>query len=201
MTEEEWLSSTDPAEMLTSLTGKATGRKLRLLACAACRENISVTEHPIRDEILAVAERFADGEASEQERLAAFTATIQNDLLVGGGYFALFGFVVGENSDELGTHLRKLMDGPPSMEATPSMIRELFANPFHPATFDPQWRTATVVAMVRGMYEARDFSAMPILADALEDAGCEDLDILDHCRGGSTHVRGCWVVDRILGKD
>jgi hypothetical protein len=51
------------------------------------------------------------------------------------------------------------------------------------------------------MYEARDFSAMPILADALQDAGCDNDDILDHCRGPGPHVRGCWVVDLVLGEE
>ncbi|MDY3562094.1 hypothetical protein R5W23_003540 [Gemmata sp. JC673] len=50
------------------------------------------------------------------------------------------------------------------------------------------------------MYESRDFSAMPILADALQDAGCDRADILDHCRGPGQHVRGCWVVDLVLNK-
>lgn len=201
MTEEEWLLSTDPAEMLTSLTGKATGRKLRLLACAASGENAIPFTHVIRDEILAIAERFADGAATEQERLAAYTTTMRYDTIFGGGYFTHLAFSIGENSDELGAHLRKIADGPPSSAANPPLIRELFANPFRPAAFDPGWRTTTVVAMARGMYEARDFSAMPILADALEDAGCEDADILVHCRRDSAHVRGCWVVDRILGKN
>jgi hypothetical protein len=51
------------------------------------------------------------------------------------------------------------------------------------------------------IYDSRDFSAMPILADALQDAGCENTDILDHCRGSGPHVRGCWVVDLVLGKE
>jgi hypothetical protein len=50
------------------------------------------------------------------------------------------------------------------------------------------------------MYEGRDFGPMPILADALQDAGCEDVSILGHCRGPGPHVRGCWVVDMVLGK-
>ncbi|QDU20371.1 hypothetical protein ETAA1_23230 [Urbifossiella limnaea] len=50
------------------------------------------------------------------------------------------------------------------------------------------------------MYESRDFAPMPVLADALEDAGCADNDILAHCRGDGPHVRGCWVVDLVLGK-
>jgi hypothetical protein len=80
------------------------------------------------------------------------------------------------------------------------LVRELFGNPFRPVAFDPEWRTSNVVSLAKSMYEARDFSAMPILSDALQDAGCEQADILDHCRGPGPHVRGCWVVDLVLGK-
>jgi hypothetical protein len=83
-----------------------------------------------------------------------------------------------------------------------ALFRDVFGNHFRPITFDPSWRTETVVLIARGMYESRDFSAMPILADALQDAGCENVDILTHCRDSSlTHVRGCWVVDLVLGKE
>jgi hypothetical protein len=80
-------------------------------------------------------------------------------------------------------------------------FRDIFGNPFRPVTFDPSWRTTTAVAIANHMYDARDFSAMPILADALQDAGCDNDDILDHCRGPGPHVRGCWVVDLVLGKE
>jgi hypothetical protein len=70
-----------------------------------------------------------------------------------------------------------------------------------PVVFDPRWRTDTAVALARLMDESRDFSAMPILADALQDAGCDNNDILEHCRGPGPHVRGCWVVDLVLGKE
>jgi|GEM_PF-5757293 len=80
------------------------------------------------------------------------------------------------------------------------IIRDIFGNPFRPVAFSPEWRTSTVVSLARGMYDSRDFSAMPILADALQDAGCEQAEILDHCRGSGPHVRGCWVVDLALGK-
>jgi hypothetical protein len=50
------------------------------------------------------------------------------------------------------------------------------------------------------MYKSRDFTPMPILADALQDAGCDNAEILAHCRGDSPHIRGCWVVDLVLGK-
>ena len=80
------------------------------------------------------------------------------------------------------------------------LTRDIFGNPFRPVVFSPDWRTSTVLALARQMYESRDFSAMPILADALQDAGCEDAQILDHCRGPNPHVRGCFVVDQLLGK-
>jgi hypothetical protein len=87
-----------------------------------------------------------------------------------------------------------------SEKAQCGLLREIFGNPFRPATVDPDWLTSTVVALARQMYEARDFSIMPILADALQDAGCDNDDILTHCRGDGPHVRGCWVVDLLLGK-
>jgi hypothetical protein len=74
--------------------------------------------------------------------------------------------------------------------------------PFRPGLCagDPSWRTEAVVGLARGMAESRDFAAMPVLADALEDAGCADPAILAHCREPGPHVRGCWVVDLVLGK-
>ncbi|MDY3557078.1 hypothetical protein R5W24_006263 [Gemmata sp. JC717] len=81
------------------------------------------------------------------------------------------------------------------------LIRDIFGNPFRPVTFAPEWRTATATALAHQMYDARDFGAMPILADALQDAGCDSDDILSHCRNPEqVHVRGCWVVDLVLGK-
>lgn len=80
------------------------------------------------------------------------------------------------------------------------ILRDIFGNPFRTVTFSQSWRTDTVVTLAQQMYESRDFSAMPILADALQDAGCDNEDILSHCRGEGPHVRGCWVVDLVLGK-
>jgi hypothetical protein len=80
------------------------------------------------------------------------------------------------------------------------LFHDLFPNPFRPVAFDLAWRTSTAVGLARTMYDSRDFAAMPILADAIEEAGCESPDVLAHCRGGGPHVRGCWVVDLVLGK-
>jgi hypothetical protein len=80
------------------------------------------------------------------------------------------------------------------------IIRCVLGNPHRHATLTAEWRTEAVVALSRGMYESRDFAAMPVLADALDDAGCDHPDILDHCRSDGPHIRGCWVVDSVLGK-
>ncbi|HVL14361.1 MAG TPA: hypothetical protein VM529_17445 [Gemmata sp.] len=79
-------------------------------------------------------------------------------------------------------------------------IRDIFGNPFRPVAFDRAWRTDTAVSLARGMYESRDFGAMPILADSLQDAGCTSDVILTHCQQPGLHARGCWVVDLVLGK-
>ncbi|MCE9563547.1 MAG: hypothetical protein K8U57_16015 [Planctomycetes bacterium] len=77
----------------------------------------------------------------------------------------------------------------------------MFGNPLRKVKFQKEWRTSTAIAIAQQMYESRDFSAMPILADALQDAGCDNDDILDHCRDEKqVHVRGCWVVDLVLEK-
>jgi hypothetical protein len=80
------------------------------------------------------------------------------------------------------------------------IIRCVLGNPFKRVALSPDWRTDTAVSLAHHMYESRDFSAMPILADALQDAGCDNEDILAHCRQPGEHVRGCWVVDLVLGK-
>jgi hypothetical protein len=80
-----------------------------------------------------------------------------------------------------------------------ALIDDILGKPSQRLAFTPRWRTSTAVAIAQGAYDSREFSAMPILADALQDAGCENTDVLDHCRSGRLHVRGCWVVDQVLG--
>jgi hypothetical protein len=78
-------------------------------------------------------------------------------------------------------------------------LRDVFGNPFRPVALDPAWRTSDVLALARGIYAERAFDRMPILADALQDAGCANEEVLAHCRDAKQeHVRGCWVVDLLL---
>lgn len=85
-------------------------------------------------------------------------------------------------------------------QALCGLLRDIFGNPFRPFSFADSWRSETVVAVATGIYAERAFDRMPILADALEEAGCDHPDVLAHCREPGPHVRGCWVVDLVLGK-
>ncbi len=83
---------------------------------------------------------------------------------------------------------------------SPVVARDVMGNPFRSVAVGPFWLTTNVRTLAAQMYAARDFSAMPILADALQDAGCDNPDVLSHCRVPGPHVRGCWVIDLLLGK-
>src|SRR5262249_38247864 len=84
--------------------------------------------------------------------------------------------------------------------AQEGLLRCIVGNPFRSFTLDSAWKTPAAVALARTAYEERRFDDMPFLADALEEAGCTDEQILSHCRGPGPHARGCWVVDLVLGK-
>jgi hypothetical protein len=81
-----------------------------------------------------------------------------------------------------------------------NLVRDVFGNPFPADLLDPSWITPTVTNLAKPIYQEETFERIPILADALEAAGCTDADILNHCRQSGEHVRGCWVVDAILRK-
>jgi hypothetical protein len=84
--------------------------------------------------------------------------------------------------------------------AQADLLRCVFGNPFRPADLDPSWLTPTVKQIAAAVYEKRTFEQLSDLADTLEDAGCCDADVLNHCRQPGVHARGCWPVDVILGK-
>ena len=86
------------------------------------------------------------------------------------------------------------------------LVRELIGNPFSPVPVTPEpgpgsWNGGVIRQLAQAIYDERTFDRLPILADALEEAGCADAAILDHLRGPGPHVRGCWVVDLLLGKE
>lgn len=85
--------------------------------------------------------------------------------------------------------------------AQAGFLRDIVGNPVRQVVLDPRWLTSNVLDLARAIHQERAFEWLPILADALQDVGCEDADVVAHCRGPGPHVRGCWVVDLLLGKE
>jgi hypothetical protein len=84
------------------------------------------------------------------------------------------------------------------------LLRDIFGNPFRRIALDPAWliwQGGTIPILAKAIYDERNFDHLPILADALEEAGCHDTDILGHCRHPGPHVRGCWVVDLLTERN
>jgi hypothetical protein len=82
-----------------------------------------------------------------------------------------------------------------------ALLRELFGNPFRPIAAPRGSRISSVTTLAQAIYDERRFGDLAILADALEEAGCDNAEILAHCRGPGQHLRGCWAIDLILGKE
>ena len=230
MIEAEWLACRDRRAVLAFLTEKVTDRKLRLFACACCRRVWRLMRHEESRRAVEIAERFADGivgdaDRSEARRAAAVVTQARGIApaptdprwerrAASSAYYAVAGEAAkaANGSSELaveaviwqnGGHAARDSSGLVGSEQLlqTHFLRDIFGNPFRPVEFSPAWRTDTAVTLAQQMYDAREFSAMPILADALQDAGCDSDDILDHCRGSGPHIRGCWVVDLVLGKE
>src|SRR5262249_7945925 len=87
-----------------------------------------------------------------------------------------------------------------AVEFQPPLLRDIFGDLFRPVAVDPSWLTPTVTTLAQTVYDDRAFERLPILPDALEEAGCDNADIVNHCRRPGPHVRGCWVVDLLLGR-
>jgi hypothetical protein len=206
MTEQEWLESWHTINMEKFLRTdrkvsrtKQGRRKLRLFACACFRR----VWHLLRDEqsrqAVKVAEKHADGKASKKELEAAREEPQCGHLCGPIGTAVVHATVTAVQLQLVDQGSVKSVYRA-EVASQVKLLHDIFGNPFRPVTLDPLWLTPTTVAVAHGIYDDRAFDRMPILADALQDAGCEVPDILDHCRGEGPHVRGCWVVDAILGK-
>jgi hypothetical protein len=211
MTEAEWSTSTDPGAMLTSLLdgGSVSDRKLRLFACACCHHIGDLLHHPRSWGAIQVAERFVDGAATLSELAAAY-AEASCDAGYAAAYTAHLSAVTAAINASDQARLTRSANAPDSLTdaewtAQSWLLRDIAGPlPFRAVTIDPAcltWNHSTVPAIARRIYEGKSFHDLAILADALEDAGCTDAQILAHCRGGGPHVRGCWVVDLLLGRD
>ncbi len=208
MNPENWQSCDSPDAILRQLLGKWSPRRLRLAACAFGRR----VWHGLSEEkdrhALEVAERYADKlvtktelqnarkmcgksqfgqaitaagaweSASSTSGAAVWIAVSSAPLLVGGVYVKA---------------LRKQVD----------LLRDIFEMNPRELSVDPRWlhwSNGTVRHLARAIYEERRFDDLPVLGDALEEAGCDNQDLLAHCRSGQDHARGCWALDLFLEK-
>ena len=245
MSEAEWASCPSPAVVFRHAWFKLSARKKQLYLCGGCSRMKHLYYEPSQFKNLEVAERDADGLASDEEvRWAAYAA---EGCAFGYHYEREFwdGVTVDREEGIAELIAAGILDGPAWSQGewivdwelvertdtalkllercflvasadilSPFLVSELeapnwpgrwlsdcvFGNPFRPVVADPAWLTPTAVAIASSIYQNRAFDRLPILADALEEAGCTHADVLLHCRTPGEHVRGCWVVDLVLGK-
>jgi hypothetical protein len=208
MTEGEWLTATDPEPMLAFLPGKMSERKIRLLACACCRTYPADQFIDFLDALDAL-EKLADKCISFEEarrwrermvQIKEHNVMEQDFVKAAVARTVQYSF---ERDGSIPDHCYTGRDAPEDRKESArtfcTLVRDI-SNLFHTDTLDPSWLTSTVLALATGIYEEKAFDRMPILADALQDAGCDNDDILSHCRQPGVHVKGCWVVDLILSK-
>jgi hypothetical protein len=190
-------------------------RQLRLFMCAVAARVAGVDPTGSASRLIRLAERFADGDCdypqmSDEERRGDRPYQSGDRSPAASAYMAarMLPFDPADRTHKFDTAYFAItfawgaVDSEEAEDRVQAgLMKDVFGNPFRPVKFDPEWRTSAAVQLAAGMYEARDFALMPILADALEDAGCDSNDILAHCRDPhAAHVRGCWVVDLVLGK-
>jgi hypothetical protein len=206
--------------MLKYLRGKASDRKFRLFACACCRLIWHLLPSKSNRDLVVAFENYPEAGA------AIVTSSSREDL----GYVAVkclwksfydykhspSDWAISAAAQVAVKRMSKecvTLSGDARREVwrkaflrewpEPWLVRCVFGNPFRPSTLHPSvlsWNEGTVVRLAQAVYQDRRFEDLPVLADALEEAGCTDPEILAHCRGGGDHGRGCWVVDTILGK-
>jgi hypothetical protein len=228
MTEAEWLIGKDPEDILRWLYGKVSPRRSRLFCVACARQVWHLLESDASRIAVDVAEQFAECRATVTQLTAAWSAadlfgyspwaasTRKNQpaalvasctaapgtppLSSDAGRYTWDEEKVKAANCAHGSVFYYAKEAGGDERALVALAQDCFGNSIRGLEVEPGWLTSDVLALAHGIYEERAFDRMPILADALQDAGCGYVNILDHCRGPGPHVRGCWVVDLVLGK-
>lgn len=230
MTEAEWLACEDVKTLLEYLVGRASDRKFRLFGCACCRRIWDLLKDDRAKRAVEIAERHADDLSSDDEIEVARRemAACRSEHALRPGSPAVdswaFGSAAGvlfdtpfwkPNAASQGAFGTSWMateaawraneESGPEYESRRQLplLRDIFENPYRPHWADPTWLTwnnGTVVKLAEAIYQERAFDRMSILADSLEESGCNEADILGHCRQPGPHTRGCWVVDLLTGR-
>jgi hypothetical protein len=201
--------------MIRFISDRFSDRKLRLFLVGMARLNWDkLPPGELRDAI-ETAEKHADGLASDQHidtlrdrfyRFARTEATAEEREWLRPPKNVWF------HSARMTTYPSRMLrtlsansnwrvEVAPLHSSLAPVARCIFGNPFRPVTINSACLTPTVKALAEQIYNDRAFDRMPVLGDALEEAGCTVKEVLEHCRNGGEHVRGCWVVDMVLGKE
>jgi len=214
------LGCEDPSPMLKHVESirEASERKLRLFSVGCCRLLFRVVQvRSVSRRAVEMAEAYADGLASAAEMAEVCcyanstaehacrdvaeseTGIVRADCTALNAAWAMAEYRTHPpDHNALSPIFRAHVQAEQAFQC--GYLRDIFGNPFRPVAFDPTWLTSDVQLLARDIYSERAFDRMPILADALQEAGCTNEDILNHCRETSiTHVRGCWVADLVLG--
>jgi hypothetical protein len=209
MTEAEWLGCDKPYEMLHFVQGKASERKLRLFACAWCRRLWHLLPDERSRRALETGEQYAEGLVGEDGRRAARESAQRatEDAVAEERWEEAYAARDARKTVELAKDRVVCVDHQYSLQERQqqcAIIHDLFGNPFNPVAIDLTWLAwegGIIPKLAQAIYEERAFDRLPILADALEEARCTSEELLTHCRAGGEHVRGCWAVDVLLGKE
>lgn len=228
MTESEWLACSDPSPMLEFLRGKESDRKFLLFACACCRIVWYLLRDERSRKAVEVGELFADAAADKQRYDATFieaekcSKSISRSSRKSRGRRPTPKVLSAANAATSlcspGTHYRitaaicinailNATGGSAELQLC-ALLRDCIGNPYRPISINSAWQTPTILSLAQAAYDNRNLpdgtledDRLTILADALEEAGCQDADILGHLRSPGPHVRGCWALDLVLGKE
>jgi hypothetical protein len=209
MIEQKWLTTDDYTEMMRFLGERMSKRKRLLFGCATAR----LVWHRLRKrcnrQAIEITERHADDLATRKEMAAAYQNLKWEPAMWSEWHIVALtdGLPYRDPSAEEMARLQTTTEERLPL-ATRTMqwadaLRDLVHNPFRPLRFDPAWRTTNdraVLHLAQTIYDERRWEDLPLLADALEDAGCNESEVLVHCRQPGSHFRGCWLVDLVLGR-
>jgi hypothetical protein len=208
MTEAEWL--TDGGRLLRDIEEFASTRQMLLIAAAFVRR---VQPSPETLEAASYDEEFpkcCDDLIEAAADSPRPWAELEEDLYRRRGNWRFTHLLHRNGRVEVARELRKIVAFTPAVPDNYGimLVHEVVGNPCQPSTFDPASRTPTVLTLAQAAWDERILPALTldpcrlaVLSDALEDAGCTDDAILDHLRSPGPHVRGCWALDLLLGKE
>jgi hypothetical protein len=213
-TEDRWQAARncdDAAWMIRCIwrdTEHPSPRKSQLFVCACARRIWHLLTDERSRQGVAVAEQFLEGMASNAEVEEAADAALAVCYEAQGNsppYSSAVAAIAARSRENRFNDWKapNAMWQIDKSQMLAALVRDIFGNPFRPGSVHRSWlvwNDGAVKKMAQALFDGHRFTDLPILADALEDAGCDNADILSHCRSGGEHVRGCWVVDLLLGK-